>query len=366
PFYLIESRINGDSESFTKKSSKIYEPFDIELDSKDKLVTSVKRFIPQEKKKKLLKLGRSPYDELFYKGAQIFPRTIFFVDMLNRQEDDDQVIEIKPSKKVSPKKLGRWNFLPYKKSKIEKDYVFSIAKSTSLIPFTVLGYLDAFLPYKIEVKDGVKQLVEDESLKKNAQAHFNLVEGVFRQNKKPGASHSSLLEIINYQGCLSNPRQMAPLKVVYNGGGSIVKGALVENDNIVDYSMFYCPVESKTEAYYLIGYLNAPVLTESVKLVGSTGYHGSLRNIVKHPWDFPWPIYSPRNAMHLELSEMSQGLETKITSMVQKKLNLAKGVLPVEKGISRISVQNEIMNDEHIKEMLSKIDELVVQILNEE
>nr|MDO8088970.1 N-6 DNA methylase [Candidatus Sigynarchaeum springense] len=363
PFTLVTVHdVDGGEPSFTKGGCDIYEPGTINSGSGNKPVGAIGRLIPADQKKRILPRGKSPYAALFYKGAQIFPRTMFFVDITSRFNGNaDECAVIKPSKLVQPKKLGRWNFLPYEEGKVEMKYIHKIAKSTFLVPFQLVQCLDAFLPCTFDANARRLDLVPDSLLLPAGAAHMGLLQSAFSRNLKPGAAHTSLREIINYQNCLVNPRQMAPLKVAYNGGGSIVKGALIEGNVIVDYSMFYCPVSSLEEGHYLVAYLNAPILTESVKLVGSTGFHGSLRNIVKHPLDFPWPIYDPDDPVHVEVARLGHKLDAATRSITVENHSTRIGGDDDEK--TRMKLQHSILGDARVKTTLDDIDMLVRQVI---
>jgi methylase of polypeptide subunit release factors len=364
PFTSIEVHEDGRNELvFTKAGEELYEPGTMKMAGAGSVVESVGRLIPADKKKHILPRGKSPYARLFYKGAQIFPRTMFFVD-IDKESDEGGVpiVDVRPSSLVQAKKLGRWNFYPYEKDSVESQYIFKIAKSTFIVPFQLVQALDAFLPCVLDEKLRRIAVVEDTNLLPRAAAHVRMLQSAFKDNLKPGAAHTSLREIINYQNCLANPRQMANLKVAYNGGGSIVKGALIEGNVIVDYSMFYCPVESKREGYYLSAYLNTPSLTESVKLIGSTGFHGSLRNIVKHPLDFPWPIFDPNDAMHVEVARLGQRFEEVTRAiMVQNHCTRIGGE---DDDATRMKLQNAIFSDDHVIADLDALDSLVRQVID--
>ncbi len=364
PFTAIEVRKDGGNELvFTKAGEDLYEPGTMKKEEAGSVVESVGRLIPAEKKKHILPRGKSPYAHLFYKGAQIFPRTMFFVEV-DRESDEGgiKIAHILPSSLVQAKKLGRWNFLPYEKDSVESQYIFKIAKSTFIVPFQLVQTLDAFLPCVLDEKLRRIKVLEDTKLLPRAAVHMQMLQSAFKDNLKPGAAHTSLREIINYQNCLANPRQMARLKVAYNGGGSIVKGIIIEGNVIVDYSMFYCPVESKIEGHYLSAYLNAPSLTESVKLVGSTGFHGSLRNIVKHPLDFPWPMFDPNDAMHVEVARLGQRFEETTRAIMVENHFIRIG--NEDDDATRMKLQNAIFNDDHVKADLDTLDTLVRQVID--
>jgi len=363
PFVMIEVGEGLDGEkTFAKAGKELYEPYLVQVSSDSETVTSVGRLIPSSKKKRILPRKKSPYAKLFYKGAQVFPRTMFFVDIIEEMfENGCSIATITPCSRVPPKKLGRWNFLPYQEDRVERSYLFKIAKSTFIVPFKLVEALDAFLPYKIIRAASGPVMVLDETLLPNAKRHMQLLESSFTANLKPGAAHTSLLDIINYQNCLVNPRQMASLKVAYNGGGSIVKGVIVEGQVIVDYSMFYFPVDDRDEAWYLLGYLNAPVVTESVKMIGSTGFHGSLRNIVKHPFDFPWPRYDAGNAEHVEVARLARTLEARVNT-----ITIEAGATTINEGedeATRMKLQHLIFGDDAANEDLTILDELVHTIV---
>nr|MDO8114389.1 N-6 DNA methylase [Candidatus Sigynarchaeota archaeon] len=353
----VTDGVNGEL-AFVKAGDEIYEPYEMKLAKNKERVSSVGRLIPGSKMRRILPRGKSPYAKLFYKGAQVFPRTMFFVDVERTTiEDGREVVTIVPSSRVPPKKLGRWNFFPYERDRVEKSYLFKIAKSTFIVPFQLIEAIDAFLPYKIIDAGSMHRLVEETTLLPRARDHLDRLEVAFAAHLKPGAAHTRLTDIINYQNCLLNPRQMAPLKVAYNGGGSIVKGVLVEGQIIVDYSMFYVPVDDRDEGYYLLAYLNAPAVTESVKLIGSTGFHGSLRNIVKHPLDFPWPRFDRTNEDHLAISKLGRSIEACVRKLMASWS--AGSIARDEDEATRMKMQNLVLGDGQIKEQLAILDDLV-------
>ncbi|MHA1794117.1 MAG: N-6 DNA methylase [Promethearchaeota archaeon] len=366
PFYPVQ--IDNKSAKFILNSSNpiIHEPIHVERSKSDNSIISVKRLVPSSSIRKLLKIGESPYKKMFYKGAQVFPRMMLFVDIIKETViNGSNLVQIRPSKLVVAKKLGRWQFKPYNEAMIEKQYIFPVVKSTFLVPFRIMRFLNAFLPFVKVEKENKAFLKHAITLAPLASKHYNTLQSIFIKNKKPGAAHESLVEIINFQNCLSNPRQMQTMKIVYNGGGSVVKGALVRGEAIVDYSMFYYPPKNENEAYYLLAYLNSNVLTESVKLVGSTGYNGSLRNVVKHPWNFKWPLFNEKDQSHLKLANLGKILEKIVDEHFKSKYNHLMNKNPSSnlKNFSRLKIQNEIFALKNANRYLHDVDDLVVEII---
>ncbi len=365
PFVTIHVKQDGAGElNFVKGTEERYEPVMVERNVAGKHVVSVGRLIPAKEREGMLPRQKSPYMDLFYKGAQIFPRKFFFVDAsMERGHKEVPWVTVRPSQRVQAKKLARWNFDPYTESRFELDFLFKVAKSTGLVPFTMIELFDAFLPYRRVPP--TNQLVECTGLAPGANEHFTMLERVFATHAKQGASHTSLRQIINYQNCMVNPRQGGKLKVVYNGGGSIVKGAIVDENAIVDYSMFYYPARDIDEAHYLLGFLNAPELTENVKLIGSTGFHGSLRNIVKHPFDFPLPIFDKNDTLHQEIATLGRkGRELSIALLGRLGVDVHAGT-PGDDA-TRLSLQSRILEDTGMKSMLASLDGAVKTLLDRE
>jgi len=362
PFVTLDVANDGSELTFAKGGTEIFEPANVVSKGLTNGVTAVNRFIPVAKKSTILPREKSPYAPLFYKGAQIFPRTMFFVEPGQSGGSGSEAwVEISPSTRVEPKKLARWNFLPFETATVESRYIFPIAKSTALLPFHLIETFPAFLPYTRGEQSGRPCLVEEEILGPKADTHFSVLERVFSSRIKEGASHSSLRQVINYQNCMINPRQLAPIKVVYNGGGSIVKAAMVGEDAIIDYSMFYYPANDMQEAQYLLGYLNSRVLTESVKLVGSTGFQGSLRNIVKHPLDFPLPLFDPSDELHVAIARAGQLLEERVQAILEAHGTIVGGVRTDE--TTRLVLQGLIFKDGEYNEGLDELDRLVLDLV---
>lgn len=348
----------GEDLLFTRAGAETHVPASIDIDDATGAVTGVGRLIPAGEADAMLPLGPSPYADMFYKGAQVFPRLMFFVDVQDPSPGSSAstgTVTIVPSSRVQPKKHARWTGAPYTRAGVEPSMLFKVAKSTFLVPFKLLGCLDAFLPLHRDVDRGTATMLDVPDLPPAARAHFNHLQAVYASNMKNGASHETLRDIINYQNCLVNPRQLATRKIVYNGGGSIVKAALVHGDVIVDYSMFYMPVPGLDEGYYLLGCLNAPALTGTVKRLGSTGFAGSLRNIVKHPLDVPWPRFDPADATHVAIARVARILEARVDELVRD----ARQAM----ARSRMGIQNAIFSDGACAARLAELDALVKELL---
>ena len=180
---------------------------------------------------------------------------------------------------------------------------------------------------------------------------------------KKDARIKSLVDRINYGNALLNSLQLSRFKVVYAGIGTIIKAAILRANSpqsppiFVDTSLYYYVPENTEEAYYLLGYLNSRILTEHLRIIGSTGAGGSLRNIHKHPFKFNFPRFNSNNPVHRKLAHMAREIEHYVHTRVSK-LIVADPSLK-----SRIkTLQNRIITDPEYKSKIKTLDKVVMEI----
>ncbi|MHA1111545.1 MAG: HsdM family class I SAM-dependent methyltransferase [Promethearchaeota archaeon] len=299
---VITKDVTDDSQFCTKKT-QIYIPVYIRSGGKfhslpelaqepDSDEWGIGRFIPEHKKTLLVK--KSEYHDKFRQGACIGPRNLLFVIYSSETDKSSSLCEIRPDPLIKSKKYGGWDYTAYTSTKIEKKYLHSVAKSTELIPFFILRMNTAFLPISHGFKNSDvlrarKKPLRDEDLEQlfghdeYAKAHYSFLHSLYSKNIKSGGAIPDLFLNMNYNNKLLHENQRIQKKVVYNGIGSKVKAAYIHLDAVIDSSLYYYIPESKLEAYYLVGILNSPTITDFTNQMGSTGAGGSLRNIHKNP-----------------------------------------------------------------------------------
>ncbi|MBD3228508.1 MAG: N-6 DNA methylase [Candidatus Lokiarchaeota archaeon] len=344
--------------NFKFQKPKIYIPYNYSVISQKNSI--VKRFIPLKEIKNLLPQKQSLYSKRFYQGASIVPRNLFFVDIVS--EINENLVEIKPNMGFQSKKP--WNKRPFDKSKVNAKYIFNIAKSSELIPFKLLRTFNVFLP--IEKND---YNYYPEKLEPLSKSHFDFINNFYRNTQKKGAKIKNLWDQINHLNKLTNQCQKSKIKVIYNGIGSIVKSAILRNSEVIDTSLYYFSTKNLNEAYYLIAILNSPSITKSVKLSGSIGASGSLRNIHKHPLDFPIPLFSSDNDLHLILSNKGKKIETLVLKLIQDWLEKEKSKNSKSKKENKIvkikarSIKNYVLRSKAFQKEISSLDYLVKKII---
>jgi methylase of polypeptide subunit release factors len=369
PVTNFHSEIQQGLRIFQKKNDEIYIPYNYDEIQNDSDL--VKRLIPMSEKAGLLPQGISFYHDLFFQGASIFPRGMFFVIIEN--EEPKNRVRIKPNETIQNK--PPWNFKPYDETVVERDYIYDLVKSTELVPFRLLSSNSVFLP--IEKEDFQYHA---DKIKPLAKQHFEKMKQLYKDNQKEGASITDLWEQINYQNKLSNPRQKGEFKVLFPSAGGLIKSALIKGDIIVDSKFYYYSPDSLDEAYYLVGILNSKSITEDLKKRGATGHGGSLKNYHKKPLEYPFPKYDSENELHKEISEKAKSLEDRTIEIIgdwiktegqrnkKKASKKAERELISEEENEEVSLKAKTIQNLILKKLdpeFNELDALILRLLSE-
>ena len=321
-----------------------------------------KRFIPQERTIDLLPLGQTSYRSKFRNGATFRPRNLVF---FTKQSYNDANYVLTPAKVASKKP---WDFPPFSSSEsrlVEKEYMFECCISRDLVPFLLLRTHSIFLPMD-------KQLQYDKTLKPEASSLYNLLNAKYKQHKKETSRIKTLWDYVNYLTKASHPNQKAKYKVIYPASGSFIKAALIEGHELIDFKLYYCPVECKEEGYYLVGILNSKSITKDLQLRGSLFGLGHLRDIQKKALDYPIPQFNKSNPLHNEISALANVTTQKAKDLVEdwkkkelekkKKKKVKKGGNNNKVVIKPRSVQKLLLTE--LNKELEALDKLVRVLLN--
>jgi len=376
-------------------NEEVYLPYNFKTLAKDKLA---KRLVPLSKLNEMLSIKESNYINKFYQGASLVPRNLFFIDVKSQTGNN---FIITPNKKVGSKKP--WTFIPYYEIEVERQYIFDCAKSTDLVPFSLLSTYKIFLPVEKKLNFNRKKICP------KAKILFEKLEKIYNEiQEKDERSITDLWENINHLNKLTNPMQLSNIKVIYNASGSLLKAAIVKNKIIVDTTLFYIGLDNTNEAYYLCAILNSLILSKNIKIIKSS------RHIHKRPLTFPIPFYNENNKLHSEIVSLGKLLEEKIEIIIndlkEKELNNLKNKIQCihcekcynqkvfenyrddhEKSCSgvknnykwtkddwldlgniskndlklkRNKVKNIISNNADLKEKFQKLDKLIIQLLS--
>ena len=250
---------------------------------------------------------RSPYAPNFTQGATFTPRFVFVVE--RREAGVLGVpagrIAVQSSRSVQEK--APWKGMASLSGVIESEYVRPFFTGDNVFPFrtgeaqlAVLpcgrnGLLDAA---HVEMSPGLHQWWE------RAQALWN-------DNRR--SDRLSLAERLDYQRTLSKQFPVPPLRVVYNRAGMHLAAAkITDRRALIANGLYWASAASVEEADYLCAVINAPVTTELVRPYMS--YGKDERDIHKHIWEVPIPLYSAEDVSHRRIAELGRAAEAILAS----------------------------------------------------
>ena len=260
-------------------------------------------------------VGVSPYANFTKRGANIYPRTLMFID----ETENPAIIQAGQTITVSPRR-GVYDREPWRSldltaisnQTIEKAHLFNVHLGETLVPYCTLKPLRAILPLRnddLEIpmdEKGVSR-VHLGGLEWRMRDRWQTISRLWEENKA-AANKLDLLGRLDYYGALSsqlgwqkNPGDR-PIRVVYSSNG-IPTSALLRNDRaLVDDALMWITCKTVDEAYYLLAIVNSNILYKSVQYYMSQGIFGA-RNLKKLLWQLPIPEFDAADPLHAEISE---------------------------------------------------------------
>ncbi|MBY8989021.1 MAG: N-6 DNA methylase, partial [Candidatus Lokiarchaeota archaeon] len=340
PLYLFSTKDNGKKLNYFDPVNLILEktetmvPYDVETKANK---TYSKKLITNDEYEKLLPIATSKYKKLFHKGADLNPRNLIFVKF---KEINNSLVKINPDIRIFKRAKEPWNKKVFMNEIIEKEYLFTVIKSTELVKFYVYDYYYVFLPLRR------KNLVFDyNTLEKNAKIFYDKINTIYLDYKKESTKNKSLMDNLNRWSKLINNRQTSKIKVVYNNSGSVVNSAVVQGDFLITGDLSFFSTDNINEAYYLSAILNSPLLTDQVQIKKSS------RHIFKIPFETPIKIFDETNKYHLRLADLARKAHKMSESLTLEMIKRNSD------NISKIKIQ-AVLN-KNLAHILKQIDEIL-------
>ena len=340
PLYLFSTKDNGKKLNYFDPVNLILEktetmvPYDVETKANK---TYSKKLITNDEYEKLLPIATSKYKKLFHKGADLNPRNLIFVKF---KEINNSLVKINPDIRIFKRAKEPWNKKVFMNEIIEKEYLFTVIKSTELVKFYVYDYYYVFLPLRR------KNLVFDyNTLEKNAKIFYDKINTIYLDYKKESTKNKSLMDNLNRWSKLINNRQTSKIKVVYNNSGSVVNSAVVQGDFLITGDLSFFSTDNINEAYYLSAILNSPLLTDQVQIKKSS------RHIFKIPFETPIKIFDETNKYHLRLADLARKAHKMSESLTLEMIKRNSD------NISKIKLQTVL--NKNLAHILKQIDEIL-------
>lgn len=256
------------------------------------------------------------YKKRFRQGATITPMVLTLVDKVIDETENQCTITTVVSQK-SP-----WNELPPQKGTFQKTWIRRTLKSQRLLPFIVHPEL-----HQTIVPTGSNGLYIHSTPSRKSQSWHSLDE-IYREYRGRGISTpKTLIEQIDYQKKIThqlNNNSDQLTKVVYPASADIMRAArMIHNKAIVDSSVYWYIAENEEESAYLVGVLNASVLTEAFSESRTSG-----RTFHKNPWrKIPIPRYNKDDTIHKNIVKLTLRAEDLAATVLANREKMGGGKL---------------------------------------
>ncbi|MHA1150931.1 MAG: N-6 DNA methylase [Promethearchaeota archaeon] len=266
--------------------------------------------------KKIDLLHASPYKNLFKNGATLYPRSYFFIEVL---EEDDEMIIVRTSNRYGPKaskKYRKENWMIIKRLSLPKLFLYEVVLGECIEKFKLKGTMKVILPiiplgsssYKFYFKQIMKgnsyvidfkndEMDYETKLLNASYLHtlqhcerdWERIKGKkFNINSDKKNLRKSILDNINHNKKLINQKPDYNYIVLYNRSGSTVRAAVTNKKRlIIAGTVNYAYIDKKEEAYYLVAMLNSKYLLDRIKTIGIK----SERHIQKKLFEIPIPKF---------------------------------------------------------------------------
>lgn len=247
-------------------------------------------------------MTKSPYAPFFTQGATFVPRVAFVVSEKPSSPlgVSQGRVAVQSLRSVQEKKP--WKNLPDLSGVVETEFVRPFFTGDNVYPFRVGTPMLAVIPCDKSALLGQESI----DLHPGLQQWWSQATELWDGNRANDGM--SLSERLDYQSTLSKQLPISPLRVVYNRSGMHICAAKLRNRRaIVANGLYWASVQSEDEADYVCGVLNAPVTTELTRPMMS--YGKDERDIHKHVWELPIPVFDAGNAVHCRIAVLGASAE---------------------------------------------------------
>ncbi|GGT37622.1 N-6 DNA methylase [Nonomuraea spiralis] len=293
-------------------------------------------------------LLESPYKPRFLEGATITPRVVFMIieqpaGPLGLPAGRADVVSERSSTEKEP-----WKFMPAFERVVESEFVWPALLGESILPYRVLPPRKAVIPLVgDELLDGDNPRID---MYPDLASWWRKAEKIWHDHRS--SERLTLTERLNFRKGLTGQFPAAPLRVVYAKSGMHISAALVDDPTaVIDHTLYWGTVASRSEGYFLCAILNSPELTDLVRPLMS--YGKDERHIDKHVWKLPIPLYDPSNEVHARLATLG-GLGAGFVAALD--LDESKNFVSLRQDVRKVLAQGPYA---------SEVDELVVGLLDQ-
>ncbi len=298
-----------------------------------------------------LAAGDHYYQDLFRQGADLMPRSFYFVEVTGNPIGSGTV-PAKSHPVVRATAKDPWREINLQ-GLIDRKQLFRTCIADNVLPFAVQAPYWVHLPIENDSNSGW-QTAKPKELELRGYIEsarwFREASSQYEDHKTEKAK--SLVEMLNYNNKLLCQNPESKYWVLFCSSGKNVCAAAYENNHLFwadQKTYWYCP-DTEGEAHYLAGILNAPSLNEIIKPFQSKGLLGE-RDIHKKILDVGIPRFSPDCD---EISELAN--HSKAIALAAKSL--------VDGGITGSLAKRRAVIRQELADQFLELDELVKAVFD--
>lgn len=300
----------------------------------------------------------SAYAKAFRQGATIVPRNFYFVtvDGLDGKPDPDRTYYARTNEECAKDSKPPYQDVRLQ-GNVEGRFLFSTAIARHVLPFVMLEPTSIVLPLKA---DGAYHTLTTKEMRRNGYREFakwmEQAEEIWKKKRGAKTSHT-LLEWLDYSGKLTAQSQSHRHLVLYNAAGTNVSATYCDRQALslpllVEHKLYWAAFNNAGEARFVAAVLNSASVNDAIKPFQSTGLLGE-RDIEKKLLDLPIPLFNPKNATHLKLSELGSAAHRHAAALIHDQNFPSGSSLARQRAFVRTA----------LTDTLAEIDELVKTLL---
>lgn len=310
----------------------------------------------------------NPYKKLFKRGAELTPRTFYFVQLDQEAPPDfeDRIINIKTAEDILVDAKMPWKGFTLA-DRIESRFLFRTALSKNVLPFALYDSHLIVLPLTVEKErydHKTLKLHSTEDLRNKGFIHasrwFNKAEKVWESNRTEKNKGITAIEYLNWnEKVLSQPVDQ-PYLVTYNASAKdansvLIKRADFDLEFIADTVTYVFYTSDLKEGYYLTAILNSAAPNKMMKDFQARGLYGA-RHVHKKILDIYYPRFDKSDVTHLQLAELSKAAHTKASAFLAANPP-AHDLTPMRLGKLRLDIKKHLIDE------MREIDALVEKLI---
>lgn len=261
-------------------------------------------------------VAASPYTQRFAQGATIVPRVLFMVSpqpsgALGLPAGRDRIRSMRSATEKKP-----WRDLPDLEGVVETEFLRPVYLGENILPYRAMAPATALIPW-----DGERVLhLGDERIERypGLAMWMRRAEELWEQHRS--SKRLNLVGRLNYHKELSRQFPIQSQRVVYTKAGMHIAAARIQNRRaVIDHKLYWANVLTANEAYYLCAILNAAAITQLARPFMS--YGKDERDIDKHVWRLPIPVYDESVELHRQLSALGKEAEAEVVTLQLRETN---------------------------------------------